>query len=53
MHGNAFIAHGGGPTAVLNASLLGVVEAARRGAARRGAAACASCGRRSAAWADT
>ena len=30
MLGNAFIAHGGGPTAVLNASLLGVVEAARR-----------------------
>jgi ATP-dependent phosphofructokinase / diphosphate-dependent phosphofructokinase len=30
MRGNAFIAHGGGPTAVLNASLLGAVEAARR-----------------------
>src|ERR1035438_3304977 len=33
MSGNAFIAHGGGPTAVLNSSLLGVVEAARRGGA--------------------
>jgi 6-phosphofructokinase 1 len=27
--GNGFIAHGGGPTAVLNASLLGVIEQAR------------------------
>lgn len=29
IRGNAFIAHGGGPTCVLNASLLGVVETAR------------------------
>ncbi len=33
--GNAFLAHGGGPTAVLNASLLGVAEAARRGGVRK------------------
>jgi len=35
MRGNAFIAHGGGPTAVLNASLLGLLEAARRGGVRQ------------------
>lgn len=33
LHGNLLVAHGGGPTAVLNASLYGVIHEARRHAA--------------------